>query len=598
VSAPTLPNGFRAARDDDFPATGEQIALGPHEELAELVRRGRMTPVPDVPYTGPVTGDQLDSLAVLEALGETQRLDDAPVPSPFLHRGVFRTGIHRVSRSAVALGLILAVQAALSLRLIWSNTAFSDEALYIWAGHLEWGNWLHGTPTPTFATYFSGAPVVYPPVAALADSVGGLAGARLLSLLLMLSATCLSYDVTRRLFDRRSGVFAGALFAGLAATQYLGAFATYDAMALSLLALSTWLLILHASARSLAARATLLALATAALALADASKYAAILFDPIVIAVAAFAVCRWRGRASGIRAGLAFGTAIAVLLVAGMRIGGETYWEGFTSTTLSRTHGTFSAFGILYVSAGWVGQVAALAAIGAVVVTVTSKSVSMRLLAVTLAFAPLLPPVEQARIGVFTSLFKHVGFGAWFGSIVAAYALTSLPRAVPGPKRRRALATGAAMLPLAAVPGLLLAGAHFRNWPDEGAVLPVLTAAIRQHPGPVLSEDGPVNDYYLTGVEPWRDITPVHDGISPARYKQEISAGTFSVIFESLDGAGDGCTQDGTLNGAPVCTSPLDVAILADIKHSGRYRLVASLPYATSSFRSSFLIWERTGGAR
>src|SRR6202045_4659553 len=77
---------------------------------------------------------------------------------------------------------ILAVQTLLSLRLIRADTAFQDEAEYLWAGHLEWAHLLHGTPLPQFPAYFSGAPVLYPPVGALADSVGGLAGARILSL--------------------------------------------------------------------------------------------------------------------------------------------------------------------------------------------------------------------------------------------------------------------------------------------------------------------------------------------------------------------------------------------------------------------------------
>ena len=55
---------------------------------------------------------------------------------------------------------ILAVQTILSLRLIGADTAFQDEALYLWAGHLEWARVLHGTPIPQFPSYFSGAPVI------------------------------------------------------------------------------------------------------------------------------------------------------------------------------------------------------------------------------------------------------------------------------------------------------------------------------------------------------------------------------------------------------------------------------------------------------
>ena len=69
------------------------------------------------------------------------------------------------------------MQAILSLRLTWSNTAFQDEGLYLRAGHLEWARWLHQAPIPDFPSYFSGAPVIYPPLGAVADSLGGLAAA-------------------------------------------------------------------------------------------------------------------------------------------------------------------------------------------------------------------------------------------------------------------------------------------------------------------------------------------------------------------------------------------------------------------------------------
>ena len=136
---------------------------------------------------------------------------------------------------------VLAVQAALSVRLLRADTAFQDEALYLWAGHLQWAHWLHGTPIPPFPYYFSGAPVIYPPLGALADGIGGLAGARVLSLVFMLGATGLAWGTAARLFGRRAAFFAAALFAVLGPTLHLGAFATYDAMALFLVALAAWL---------------------------------------------------------------------------------------------------------------------------------------------------------------------------------------------------------------------------------------------------------------------------------------------------------------------------------------------------------------------
>jgi hypothetical protein len=110
---------------------------------------------------------------------------------------------------------ILAVQMIISLRLVGANTAFQDEALYLWAGHLEWAHVLHGTPIPPFSSFFSGAPVIYPPLAALADTIGGLAGARVLSLVFMLGSTTLLWAIADRLFGRRAAFFAAALFAVL-----------------------------------------------------------------------------------------------------------------------------------------------------------------------------------------------------------------------------------------------------------------------------------------------------------------------------------------------------------------------------------------------
>jgi len=103
-----------------------------------------------------------------------------------------------------ALLAVLAVQTALSLRLVRADTAFEDEATYLWAGHLEWAHLLHGNPLPQFPAYFSGAPVLYPPIGALADSVGGLTGARILSLIFMLGATVTLWSTAGRLFGRRA----------------------------------------------------------------------------------------------------------------------------------------------------------------------------------------------------------------------------------------------------------------------------------------------------------------------------------------------------------------------------------------------------------
>src|SRR2546429_8870121 len=182
-----------------------------------------------------------------------------------------------------ALLAVLAVQAALSLRLIWANTAFQDEALYLWAGHLEWARLLHGTPIPPFPSYFSGAPIIYPPLAALADSAGGLVTARILSLVFMLGATALLWASARLLFGRRAAFFAAALFAMLGPTLHLGSFATYDAMSLFLVALASWLVVRAGDRQD--ATGWMVA-AGAALAVAHATSYPSALFDPLGLVLA------------------------------------------------------------------------------------------------------------------------------------------------------------------------------------------------------------------------------------------------------------------------------------------------------------------------
>src|ERR1700742_3262685 len=70
-------------------------------------------------------------------------------------------------------GLFLAagrtLPAAWALHLVLADTTFVDEAEYLSAGHALIAHWLHGTPVPVYSSYFSWAPVLYPPLGALAD---------------------------------------------------------------------------------------------------------------------------------------------------------------------------------------------------------------------------------------------------------------------------------------------------------------------------------------------------------------------------------------------------------------------------------------------
>ena len=485
------------------------------------------------------------------------------------------------------LTLLLTVQSVLTLRLIWSNTAFSDEALYLWAGRVELAHLLHGSQVPEFASYFSGSPVLYPPLGALAASIGGLPGARLLSLVMMLATTAMLYDVSRRLFDRRSAFFAAALFAGLAGTQFLGALATYDSMALGLIALAAWLAVVAADACGPRA-AALLTAAGAVLALADATKYAALLFNPVVVGVAVLAAWRARGRDAALRTAVIATGTLAVLFGCVLLAGGRPLARGLTATTLDRPAGDYSATFLLMASARWLWLVAPLAAIGVAAAATARRGPAFAFLAAVLALAVGLPSAEQARIHTYTSLFKHDDYGAWFGCAIAGYALAALSRAVPPDKALAAFRAGVVVVALAALPGILVAGQQYR-WPNTAQLIATAQRAIAAHKGPILADDdGDLLHFYL-GSE----------------VSGEPVAGTWYISYR---GPGDRAPRHGLTGYADAIRHryfavvmlefsdnlATDRQIERDLATSRAYRLAAELPFSASGGPRESMIWVRT----
>jgi hypothetical protein len=329
---------------------------------------------------------------------------------------------------------ILAAQIALSVRLVWSTAAYGDEGLYIWAGHVELSHWLHGGgPTPNFASYFSGAPAVYPPLAAMADNIAGLTGARLLSVAFMVMATALLYATTSRLFDQRSAICASLMFTGTAASQFLGAFATYDAMTICLLALASWLGVKAAGSPFMSLRILLLLCAGLSLALGDAAKYVGLAFNPVVLAVIGFRF--WHTRSSlraGIAATLTSSASLSIAVAIALIEAPHSYITGIIFTTLSRQQGDFPAWQILLVSAGWSGMVVLLAVVGAVACACAWHDKASRGMAATLTLAALVVPIAAAHSHLFVSLFKHVGYGEWFACIVSIHGVCARHAGVAG----------------------------------------------------------------------------------------------------------------------------------------------------------------------
>jgi 4-amino-4-deoxy-L-arabinose transferase-like glycosyltransferase len=500
-------------------------------------------------------------------------------PVPFGHGVRPRPDTHGSSAVRWPLGVILAAQAALSVRLVWSNTAFQDEALYLRAGHLEWSRWLHGTPIPDFPSYFSGAPVLYPPIGALADGLGGLAAARLLSLCFMLVVTGLLWGTTRRLYGQRAALLAAGLFATLAGTQFLGAFATYDAMALCLLAVATWLGVRAADSER-RVRLILLIAAGAILAVADAVKYATVLFTPVVLIAVALAVRRRRDQGAGLTAFLVMLGSWAALVIAAVAVGGRDYWLGITTSTLERPVSTAAVTAVLHRSYVWTSLILVLALLGAILAV--RGEARGKLLPAALGAAGLLAPAAQAALHTTVSLQKHVVFGAWFAAIAAGYAMARLSRVDPGQGWAAVMA-----LPIAASTlfgSMGQAASLYQVWPNSARAMTALRSAVEVHPGHYLAEDYDVEAYYLRADAPWQRWSNTYyfsyrgAPPGPASYDAAIGHRYFSLVILDF---GDTAAADRQITAAMRRSG--DYYILA---RAGRYTIWAARQPMRASIRA------------
>jgi 4-amino-4-deoxy-L-arabinose transferase-like glycosyltransferase len=408
----------------------------------------------------------------------------------------------------VPLLAILLVLSVMSARLLMSNTAFLDEATYLSAGHDTWHNWLHGGPDMKYSSYFSGSPVIYPLLGAAMNVIGGLAAARMLSLVFVLVTVALLYATTRIIFDRRAATWAAAIFATVEGTQFLAVLATYDAMALMLVALAVWLVVRYAYSDRVFPHAALL-VGAPVLALANATKYATALYDPVVIAIVGLVIAGRYGWRQGARCTVLFTAMLGAGLLAALALAGHNYEAGLLQTTLRRADGVVSVSFILGESVRWVGAVAGVALVAAAVAwrrapLVTrrgsagsgrTRRVATAALLTVLAGAAVLAPLQQARIHTSVSLAKHVAFGAWFAAIACGWLLAQIAG-----KRRRAAWR---WLPAVVLVGALAVIGHgqavgdYGRWPNTTQLMASLRPFVAATDKPILMDDSDVASYYL-----------------------------------------------------------------------------------------------------
>jgi hypothetical protein len=556
---------------------------------------------------------------------------------------------------------IIALQALLSLALIWSNTAYIDEADYLWVGRLALRSWLHGIPWPGSSSFtLSGSPVIYPPIGALIDDVGGLAGARILSMLFMLATTVLLYSVTTTIINRRAALFASALWA-LSEPALRLAFATYDPMSVFLTALSAWLIVQTAYRRH---PIVLAVLSVLALALANAAAYSGIVIDPVVVA---FAFVVWRPR-MGARRALAYFSGFGAALVGGfvLVVVATGSWRG-TATIFNR-HAPDHQSLTLVLSELWSysGFLIAFALIGVFIAFRLETSRRASLIAV-LGLGVLAVPVGQILFRTAWSADKHVAYSFWFAAMAAGYAcarLFSLPAGAPDghelpPRetktvrppsghRRRAHAPGssaasskrtrlvamccAVAIIYPAAYGFTSAWQRYHLWPNSAAFITALRPVLAQAPAGLIYVPGHEQNlaqYYLPQGDDWQRWSSA-PGLNPshvrtprprkawgAYYKNLVDPGTsgpqyavFALFYSST------LRDMSALAGAQQAKAlrilkrlhgeyPADQGVrmfTRALEQSRNYKLAAWGPYnidqttGTHSYRA-FAIWVRVGSA-
>ena len=487
--------------------------------------------------------------------------------------------------SRAVLLAILAVQAVLSLRM--HNTAFEDEALYLSAGHQELAHLVYGVPLPNdYASFFSGSPVLYPILGALADTWGGLAAARHVSLLTMLAATGLLYSLTRRLFNERIGLCAAVIFSVTESAIFLGNFATYDAPALCLLALAAWIVV-----RTSSFRWPVYLLAAPVAALAVGTKYAALLFVPSIVALAAAAAWPQRGRRALIPAA-ALAIATGGLLAGALHLAGPDYLIAVKSTTTARAHGTTPVMTLLKDCLLWGALPFALAVTGTVAYALRPTNepgehiapAGGRLRRVTLGVVltgtALLAPADQMHLHTATSFQKHIGFGLLFAAPMAGVGLAR----IIGDHFRRAQ-VGVAIWGLALMLGMVQANDIFHSWADSRPLVAELSRYLQPH-AHYLVEAAEVPTYYLMhnpDARPSQFVSTYFisytgsNGIpmtGNAGFEAAVRQGYFHVI-----------AYDDTV------TVPLDNILARMLQADSSYRLAAALP--NSDGLGTYYIWVR-----
>ena len=158
------------------------------------------------------------------------------------------------------------------------NSVFIDEAFQITMGQeIIAGEPCLGCP------HHTGSVMIWPVLAALADSVGGIHAVRILNVLIGLALTVIVYATAATLFGGSLGLIAAALFMFTGQTLYLMKLGTYDMIAAFFIGASFFMFVVSASVGAPWHRNLAIVFGAAALFLAAITKYLLPVFVPSLV---------------------------------------------------------------------------------------------------------------------------------------------------------------------------------------------------------------------------------------------------------------------------------------------------------------------------
>jgi 4-amino-4-deoxy-L-arabinose transferase-like glycosyltransferase len=415
--------------------------------------------------------------------------------------------------------LVLAYQVLVWSLPYYTRGAYGDEALYIDVGHRIIEHLLHGNPIGDRpGDYFSGTPWFFPVFAALAHSALGMTGARLLGLAAILVCTVAVFGVTRSLLGSEVAPFAAFAFGSCGSVIYLSRLAVFDAWGLAFVALASWLAV--ESARRRALSWTAVVGIASLLALAVLTKYAFVVYVPVVVLLpvaVSWNASRWRVVLK------AFVSAVlaGALLASAFLMWGSDNWPGLWKTTLSRhlgptTHRLTLALDLLR----WVGPLLALAVLGGLLLWRKRPA-----LVLVLWFGSGVAAVEQIRMGEHVAFPKHVGLGILFAAPLVGYAFARC--LATGRKWARPVAIlGAAVL---LGHGLYYSHLFLNSWPDNTQLAKVLSQALQLNPTkPVIGEESYTIRYLFRTSHPQ---TPVLSISALSNPRSAFTSHQFGTVF-------------------------------------------------------------------